>query len=161
MMIEYYPPRKNPFQAFLLSLKGSGKARLWLIVAILVLEGFYFYNALVISHRSIQLYDLAIALGIVIFLPGYIYLMFAIRLRNQKRTISISPGGLYTVIGSRSFQIPWEEIDSIVEGGDIVTITGASGDELYVPRAAFQDDRQRAEFVRLVSGYIHDAAVKA
>src|SRR5664279_2737919 len=99
MMIEYYPPRKNPFQAFVLSLKNSVKARLWLILAILVLEGFYFYNALAIAHRSLQLYDLVVALGIMVVFPGYIYLMFAWRMRSQKRTLSVSPEGLYTVIG--------------------------------------------------------------
>jgi hypothetical protein len=158
MVIEYFPPRKNPFQAFLLSLRSSGKARLWLILAILVLEGFYFYNVLAISQRSIQLYDLVIALGIVIVFPGYIYLMFALRMRGQKRTISISPEGLFTVIGNRSFQIPWNEISSIQTGQELVTISGTSGDELYIPRAAFHDSQQRSDFIRMVSGYIHDAA---
>jgi len=158
MMIEYYPPRKNPFQAFVLSLKSSAKARFWLILAILVLEGFYFYNVLAITHRTIQIYDLVIALGIVFVFPGYIYLMFTLRLRGQKRTLSISPEGLYTVIGGHAFQIPWAEIDSILPAEDLVTINGKSGDELYVPRSAFKDDQQRSEFIGLVSGYIHGAA---
>jgi hypothetical protein len=158
MMIEYYPPRKNPFQAFVLSLKGSGKARFWLILAILALEGFYFYNVLAITQRSIQLYDLVIALGIVFVFPGYIYLMFAMRLRGQKRTLSISHEGLLTIIGGRTFQIPWNEINSIVAAEELVTIYGKSGDELYVPRSAFLDNQQRSEFIKLVSGYIHGAA---
>ena len=158
MVIEYYPPRKNPFQAFLLSLQSSAKARFWLILAILVLEGFYFINVLAISQRSIQLYDLVVAVGILIVFPGYMYLMFTLRLKGQKRTLSIAPEGLFTVIGNRSFQIPWTEINSIMATEELVTINGKSGDELYVPRSAFKDGQQRAEFIRLVSGYIHDAA---
>ncbi len=160
MIIEYYPPRKNPFQAFLLSLQGSGKARFWLILAILALEGFYFYNVLAITQRSIQPYDVLIALGILVAFPGYIYLMFALRLRGQKRTISIAPEGLLTIIGGRSFHIPWIEIHSISATEELVTISGTSGDELYVPRAAFSDDQQRLDFIHQVSGYIRDAAAR-
>lgn len=157
MIIEYLPPGKNNLNKFLDNLRSSPKARFWLLFAVIVLEGFYFINQVAMNHRSLQLSDLVVSVGILIIFPGYIYLMFAMRLRTQKRTLSIGPEGILTIYGQQSLLIAWPEFSSITAADGLVTISGKSGNEFTIPQTAFSDNSQQSEFIELVTGYIRDA----
>lgn len=157
MIIEYLPPGKNNLNKFLDNLRSSPKARFWLLLAIIVLEGFYFFNQVAMNHRSIQLSDIVVALGILVIFPAYIYLMFAMRLRTQKRTLSIGPEGIFTNYGPQSLMIGWPEFSSITATDELVIISGKSGNEFTIPKSAFSDNNQQTDFIKLVSGYIREA----
>ena len=159
MIIEYLPPGKNNFNKFLDNLKSSPKALFWLLFAIIVLEGFYFITQVAMNHRAIQLSDLVIGLGILIVFPAYIYLMYAMRLRSQTRTLSVEPDGILTIYGQHSLLIAWPEVSRITAADELVIITGKSGNEFTIPKSAFIDEAQQAEFIRLVSGYIRSAGI--
>ncbi|HEX7568531.1 MAG TPA: YcxB family protein [Anaerolineaceae bacterium] len=160
MIIEYLPPGKNNLNKFIDNLKSSPKARFWLLLAMVVLEGFYFFNQVAMNHRSIQLSDIVVAVGILFIFPAYIYLMFAMRLKTQKRTLTIAPEGIFTNYGQQSLMIGWPEFSNITAADELVIISGKSGNEFTIPRTAFSDDRQQTEFIKLVSGYIRDAETR-
>ena len=113
MIIEYLPPGKNNLNKFIDNLKSSPKARFWLLLAMVVLEGFYFFNQVAMNHRSIQLSDIVVAVGILFIFPAYIYLMFALRLKTQKRTLTIAPEGIFTNYCQQSLMIGWPEFSNI------------------------------------------------
>ncbi len=105
------------------------------------------------SNGRLHAADLAIAAawtaGLFMFLP----LFLRLRTKKEVRTLTIGPSGISTRIGKRSGDIPWEKIARVDITDEHIFIMRTNLNAFVVPRRAFSDDKQRAEFVSLCNNY--------
>lgn len=80
---------------------------------------------------------------------------FILRWRTKKdeRTLSIDPLGISTRIGGRRDDVPWTRFRSVSVTDEHVFIQRSNLNVYSIPRRAFADDTQRAEFIRLCEKY--------
>jgi hypothetical protein len=90
----------------------------------------------------------------MIFLP----LMLFIRGKTSKRSLTVSPEGMSTEIGSIKGQIPWHKLKVIVETESYVLLSRANGNVFFIPSRAFSGPEHQAEFVTEIRGWMVNQA---
>ena len=97
--------------------------------------------------RSLTSHDVIVALswmaGALVFMPLFLY----IRGKIDERTLTVSPEGISTEIGSLKGQIPWSKVKLVTEANQHVLIVGSTGNAFFIPGRAFQGPDQQSEFV--------------
>ncbi len=76
-------------------------------------------------------------------MPLWLY----IRGKTDERTLTVSPDGISTEIGSLRGQIPWSKVKLVNDTSSHVLIVGATGNAFLIPARAFQDSYQRSQFL--------------
>lgn len=108
-------------------------------------------------EHALALRDWAIALiwGLVFF---FLFpLILRLRTKKDKRTLSIQPDKLSTRIGALSGEIPWGNVDKLYITDEYVFLIRKNMNGFAIPRRAFVDDTQRADFIRLSGQYLQAA----
>jgi hypothetical protein len=85
-------------------------------------------------------------LGAVLFMPVGLFL----RAKTDERTLTVSPEGISTEIGSLKGQIPWRKVDAVTDTGPHVLVVGTTGNAFFIPNRAFREPGQKAEFLALI-----------
>ena len=95
------------------------------------------------------------------FLAGVLILPIwpQIRFKPQERILSIGPEGFRTEIGKRSGEVPWRKVRRIDDDGEVVAITGSSGNAMVIPKRAFADPATRKEFIQAAQGWLAEAKI--
>lgn len=101
-------------------------------------------------------FALGIALSVMVLLAIYPLLRF----KKDERTLTISPAGLATTIGTKSGDVPWNKVARVAVAGDCIYIVGKNGNSFTVPRHAFDGDAQRTEFLERCTGWWKGAQAK-
>lgn len=107
--------------------------------------------------HPLTLADWAIALtwGLVLF---FLFpLILRLRTKKDKRTLSIQPDKLSTRIGALGGDITWDKMGELYVTDDYVFLIRKNMNGFAIPRRAFVDDSQMAEFVRLSRQYLQAA----
>ncbi len=151
MVIEYRIKRIDLVKAYFYNLQHSPRTRL----IVLGCAFLFFAYSLFLSGRShpLALSDFIVA---VLLAVGFILLIPVISFltaKTQKRTLSISPEGIETKIGSQEGKIPWKAVDSITAAQDKILITGKNANAFSIPSSAFKSTEQRQQFIDLASRY--------
>jgi YcxB-like protein len=106
-----------------------------------------------VSNGKLRAVDWVIAAawstGLFVCLPVFL------RLRTKKgvRTLTVAAEGISTRIGKLSGDVPWEKVARIDVTDEYIFITRTNLNAFVVPRRAFSDDNQRAEFISLCDNY--------
>jgi len=103
------------------------------------------------------LWAFAVAMGYARLFPYYLRW----RTKKDKRTLSIDPLRISTQIGRRSADVPWKKVRSVSVTDEHVFIQRSNLNAFTIPRGAFSDDKQRAEFIRLCEQYFAAAKKSA
>jgi hypothetical protein len=83
------------------------------------------------------------ASGYLVFLPCWLF----IRGKTGKRTLTISPAGIDTQIGTQAGTIPWSKVRLVKDAGDLVLIARAGGNSFLIPDRAFSGNENRRQFL--------------
>ena len=70
-----------------------------------------------------------------------------LRFKPQERTLTASPDGLSSSIGSRSRTMAWSKVGDVVEWDGVVRVTSRYGNAMLIPFEAFGSTKERQEFV--------------
>jgi hypothetical protein len=156
VVIEYTAERKDVAAHYSYARKHSTKVALFsygLPAAIAVL---LMAEVRLITH-SLTLVDWIIALiwGAVFFFVFPVILR--LRTKKSKRTLSIEPDRLSTQIGKLRGEVPWAKMDSLHVTDEHVFLIRKNMNGFAIPRRAFSDEAQRAEFIRLCERYMQSA----
>jgi hypothetical protein len=89
------------------------------------------------------------AIGALVFMPLWLF----IRGKTEERTLTVSPEGLSTEIGSLKGQIPWREVKLIAEASQHVLITSSVGNTFFIPARAFQGPEQKVQFTKQINNW--------
>jgi hypothetical protein len=82
------------------------------------------------------------AVGFMVFLPIFLF----IRGKTSKRSLTISPAGIATEIGSIKGTIPWMKVKVISQGRDFILIARTNGNAFFIPARAFSSPEHRTSF---------------
>jgi hypothetical protein len=103
--------------------------------------------------RPLTARDAVVALawtgGAFLFMPVWLFL----RGKKEERTLSISPQGIATEIGSRKGEAPWAKVSLVSNSGRHLLIASATGNAFFLPERAFNDPEQKAEFIRAIDNW--------
>ena len=80
---------------------------------------------------------------LMVLLPLWPQLKF----KSQVRTLEVDERGYRTVIGGRTGERTWSEIQSVQDDGETVILTTRQGNAILVPRRAFAGVVDRGQFV--------------
>ncbi len=79
----------------------------------------------------------------MIFLP----IMLFLRGKTSTRSLTVSPEGISTEIGSLKASTPWHKVKVIVGTDRYVLVSRANGNAFFIPSRAFSGPEHQAEFV--------------
>src|SRR6185312_5166592 len=83
---------------------------------------------------------------ILAVLPIWLFL----RAKTDKRTLTISPDGISTYIGTKSAEIPWKSVRIVKDSGTFILIARMNGNAFFIPDRAFISPDDRARFVEQI-----------
>jgi hypothetical protein len=96
--------------------------------------------------RPLTSLDIIVALawmaGAFVFMPLWPF----VRGKTDVRTLTVSPEGISTEIGSTKGKVPWSKVKLITNTSRYVLIVGATGNAFFIPSRAFQGPDQQAQF---------------
>jgi hypothetical protein len=88
-------------------------------------------------------YTLLIAgASFMVFLPMLLF----IRAKTAKRSLTISPEGISTEIGSIKGNIPWKKVKIISLNHDSILIARTGGNAFFIPARAFSSPGHQTSF---------------
>jgi len=152
MVIEYQIKRFDLVKSYFISLRHSSRTQLIVFGAAAFIIIYSLYNRYN-SHGHLVLFDFMTAfllgLGLILIVPAAGFLTA----KTQKRTLSISPDGIATKIGSKAGKVSWKAVDSIIVEKDHIFITGKSGDAFIIPSSAFTSEDLCNQFIDLAKQY--------
>ncbi len=149
MTIKYRLTRVEIVRSYLRSLGSSPKFLMRIVIYSAAVGVFALATGGALS-RPLTLHDAVVALawagGVFVFMPLWLF----IRGKTDERTLTISPEGISTEIGSRKGQIPWTKVKVVATTSAHVLIVGATGNAFFIPGRAFQGLDQQAQFVQQI-----------
>jgi hypothetical protein len=86
------------------------------------------------------------ALAVVLACMLFFSLWPQIRFKRAERTLSVSPGGWTTKIGSLTGTRSWSEVREIIEEPGTICIVGTNRNALIIPARAFEGEDARRHF---------------
>jgi hypothetical protein len=99
------------------------------------------------SH-PLSVHDLIVVLvwmlGAFAFMPLWLF----IRGKTAERTLTVSPEGISTEIGSLKGHVPWSKVKLVTFASQHVLIVGATGNAFFIPSRAFQGPEEKAQFIK-------------
>ena len=99
------------------------------------------------QHTFINGVDLARAaawaLGVLLTMP----LFLALTSKTEERVLELAPDGIRTTIGPKAGIIPWSKVSFVRDMDSFVMISRTNANSFIVPRRAFLDADERAQFV--------------
>ena len=144
--IEYALTRTEVVQGFFRSVAASSKYRVTILVYAVGLVAIFLTSNAVFA-RTFSLRDFLIGLmqGIacLAFIPFWLFL----RAKTTMRSLTTSPEGISTQIGSMNVRIPWQKVKVISETPRFVLVSRSNGNAFYIPNRAFTDPDQKTRFV--------------
>lgn len=152
MTIKYALTRKEIVQSYFRSLGSSRKflAMILIYSAALGLFPLIFSGAF---SRRLQVHDLFVTVawmvGAFAFMPMWLFL----RGKTSERTLTVSPDGISTQIGSLKGQVPWSKVRLVADASNHVLIVGATGNAFFIPGRAFQGPEHKAQFIERIMSW--------
>ncbi|MGH9595841.1 MAG: YcxB family protein [Edaphobacter sp.] len=129
----FFRSLSNPRFLFTVSCYALGMG-----IVVLVSTG-AFFRPLVLRDA----YTLLIAAaGFMVFLPIFLF----IRAKTAKRSLTISPEGISTEIGSLKGDILWKQVKVISQGRDFILIARTGGNAFFIPVLAFSGLEDKNSF---------------
>ena len=106
-------------------------------------------------HLAIHdVYTVLIAVaGFMAFLPIFLF----IRGKTSKRSLTVSPAGIATEIGSIKANVPWKKVRVISQGRDFILIAGTSGNAFFIPARAFSSPEHQNSFFTQATEWANSA----
>jgi YcxB-like protein len=152
--IKYALTRIEIVRFFLRGVKSSPKFLAMILICLVGLGAFTLAMRSAFS-RSLTSRDVVIAVawpaGALIFMLLWLF----IRGKTDERTLTVSPDGISTQIGSLKGQIPWSKVKLVTRTNRHVLIVGATGNAFFIPSRAFQGPDQQAKFVTQIDHWRH------
>lgn len=112
----------------------------------------------VAASRSVGARDVLVAaawaLGALFFMPLWVF----IRGKTARRTLTISPGGIYTEIGNLRAQVPWHKIKLVKPAEQYIVIAKLGGNSFFIPQRAFSRSDERDQFLADIDRWIKPTA---
>jgi hypothetical protein len=147
MTIEYALTRTEVVTGFFRSLWSSPRYLAFLVICVLALFIFGPQAGEGFSHPFTLRAAISAVLGTLCTFLLLVPLILFIRAKTATRSLTISPEGISTEIGSLNGQVAWRKIEVVKEKEGFVLIASASGNAFYVPNRAFATPEQKREFV--------------
>ncbi|HKT49977.1 MAG TPA: YcxB family protein [Candidatus Angelobacter sp.] len=70
--------------------------------------------------------------------------------KTNRRTLTISPDGISTSIGTKSAEIPWKSVKVVKDSGTFILIARTNGNAFFIPNRAFVSPDNRARFMEQI-----------
>jgi hypothetical protein len=154
MTIKYALTRIEVLRSFLRSLQSSPKFLAMILAYLAALAVFTLATRGAFS-RSITGRDVIVAIawtaGALIFMLLWLF----IRGKTDERTLTVSPDGISTQIGSLKGQVPWSKVKSVTQTSRHVLILGATGNAFFIPSRAFKGPDQQTQFMTQIDHWRH------
>jgi hypothetical protein len=152
MVIEYQINRLDLLKLLYYNVRRSQRTQLiffgalGLVLVFSLVSSYFTYGSL----SSVDILNAFMA--VIIFLVGVPVLVFLLG-KTQVRRLSIEPDGIKTQIGSATGNIEWKAIETIVDAGEYIYITGKNTNAFTIPAEAFPDEASRHQFMALATRY--------
>ena len=144
--IEYALTRVEIIRSFFRSLASSPKFLVRVLVYCVVL-GLIPVAFTAGYSRSFTSSDAVLVVAWAAGAFAFITLWLVVRGKTSMRTLTTSPEGISTKIGSLTGQVPWNKVKLIADTGQHILIVGASGNAFLIPTRAFAGPEQKAQFI--------------
>lgn len=146
MTIEYALTRTEIVLGYFRSLRSSPKH---LSIILLYALGMAILTLAMIGafSRPLMLGDIAAAVASA---AGFVVLMSAvlfIRAKTSTRSLTISPEGISTRIGTIQARIPWHKFKVISATDHRILLARMNGNAFFIPNRAFSSSEHKIEFV--------------
>jgi YcxB-like protein len=150
--IEYTSTREDLGALYSYLRRHSFKMQCFIVAAVILVGGVPILVSSLASQKP-PLLDWII--GSVAGIAVYLILPwnFKRRVKKDKRTLSISPVGITTQVGSKHGQIAWRQVENLWVTPEYVFIVRRNLNSFAVPRRAFRDDQDREMFTHLLQEY--------
>lgn len=153
MTVEYALTRMEIVHAFFLSVQSSSKYRTMILVNAAAVGALVLLMR-VANSRSVGARDVLVAaawgLGALVFMPLWLF----IRGKTGRRTLTISPSGIYTEIGRLRAQVPWRKIKLVKPTEQYILIAKLGGNSFFIPHRAFSRSDEREQFLADIGRWI-------
>lgn len=146
MTVEYALTRTEIVRGFFRSLSMSPKFRA-MILFNSALIGMLVLVLRVALSRSFKTWDVFVAVAWAVGLLAFMPLWLFIRGKTGKRTLTISPDGIYTEIGKIRAQVPWRKVTLVTDSGQFILIAKRGGNSFFIPVRAFSELNNRDQFL--------------
>jgi hypothetical protein len=150
MTIKYALTRAEIARSFALSLRRSPRFLGTILIYSAALGVFSLATSRAFS-RPLTVRDVTVFLawmaGAFVCFPLWLF----IRGKTDQRTLTISPEGISTEIGSLKGHVPWTKVKIVSDVGAHVLIVGSSGNSFFIPGRAFQLPDQQAQFITKIA----------
>ncbi len=146
MTIKYALTRIEIFRSFLRSLQSSPKFLAMILIYLAAMAVFAVATRGAFS-RSLTGRDLTVAIAWTAGAVVSMLLWLFIRGKTDERTLTASPEGISTQIGSLKGQIPWSKVKLVTQTSRHVLIVGATGNAFFIPSRAFEGPDQQTQFM--------------
>ena len=158
MVIEYQIKRIDVLKAYFYNLRHSSRTQFIVFgFAIFIALQILFIRRFLSDRLNISDYIVALicAIGAILLLPVISFFTT----KTKKRIVSIHQQGIETHIGSKTGEIPWESVASVIEANGRIVITGKNANAFTIPVNAFSNTEQKTEFLNLAKNYHANSGV--
>jgi len=94
------------------------------------------------------------AAGVFVFMPVWLFFTG----KTVERSLTISPAGISTEIGSFKGQVHWPSVKLVRTTSQVVVIANANGNAFFIPSRAFQTPDHRTQFLAQIDRWRDDAS---
>ncbi len=119
----------------------------------------FFYFFVEEGHWPIQNYRFVMHAFVASVLAIVFFLLYPqIKFKPHVRTLTVDDNGIRTVIGKKSGEVSWEDILSIEEASDYISIVRKKTLNAFViPPRAFNSDEKREDFLSKIRNWQQSA----
>lgn len=104
----------------------------------------------ILSSRHLGGPEMLSAVIVFAVILGVLPVLLFLTAKTDRRTLTISPDGISTSIGTKSAQIPWKSVKIVKDSGAFILIARTNGNAFFIPDRAFVSADDRARFMEQV-----------
>lgn len=104
----------------------------------------------VLSSRHLGGPEILSAVIVFAVILAVLPILLFLTAKTDRRTLTISPDGISTSIGTRSADIPWKSVKVVKDSGTFILIAGTNGNAFFIPDRAFVSPDDHTRFMEQI-----------
>lgn len=147
--IEYALTRSEVARAYLQAVRQlpEYRRRVIMVAAVCAIAPMFFRILTTHHFGGPEILSAAIVFAVIM---GLLPIGLFLGAKTDKRTLTISPDGISTSIGTKSARIPWKSVKIVKDSGTFILVARTNGNAFFIPDRAFVSADDRAGFLEQI-----------